>query len=238
MRKTLALPSIFALCLLGGCSSKELATSKAELKACREKQRSMKQEAASCRQELNSQQQRWNNVQESLIAAVPPEVADVQEAIIQNIPQNIPAPVKAELQEDLDKYFVTVAREFQHLQRKNEELLQELRGTGRQVARTQKQVEEVKTVADKIEAGVQAVGQCNEQNEAIQERNRQLSARVERTIATLLTFDREQINCKGCKDRIILLPKGKERILKFHSAVVSDLSSLQASLADGAPPAP
>jgi len=225
---------ILAIGLIAGCSTEELDTAKADLQTCRERQQSLKQEADSCRQELASQKQRWDSIQESLASVVPPDVTESQQIIIQKIPES----AREDVQKELDKYFVAVAREIQHLQRKNDELLLELRSTGRQVAKTDRRVGEVKEVADKIEAGVQAVGQCAEQRDQIQERNRQLSSRVEQTIATILTFDREQVNCRGCEAQIKMFAKGKERILKFHSGLVSDLTSFQTSLAEEAATAP
>lgn len=219
---------------LGCTSGKEVDAVKSELKACTEKQQSLKQEASSCRGELASLKQRWDNIQNSLASVVPPDVIESQRGII----GKISGPEREEVQKELDKYFVAVAREIQQLQRTNEELVQELRKTGHQVAGTRKQVEEVKTVADKIEQGVQAVGQCAEQRNQIQERNRQLSSKVEQAIATILAFDREQINCKGCEGRIIMFAKGKERILKFHSGLVSDLTTFQTSLSDETPSVP
>lgn len=223
-----------SLLVLGCSSGEDLDVVKADLKTCEERQQSLKQEADSCRQDLVVQKQRWDDIQAILIAEVPPDVIESRDIVIQKIPE----PVREEVQKELDKYFVAVSRELQHLQRKNDELLQELRSTGRQVTRTRKQVEEVRTVADKIEEGVQAVGQCAEQRNQVEERNRQLSSKVEQTISMILAFDREQINCKGCEDRIKMFAKGKERILKFHSSLVSDLASFQTSLADEAPAAP
>lgn len=225
---------VLALGLAAGCSSEELDAAKAELKTCQEKQQSLKQEADLCRQELVGQKQRWDNIQATLASVVPPNVTESQKVIIEKIPEA----AREDVQKELDKYFVAVAREIQHLQRKNDELLQEVRSTGGQVASTRKRVDEVKTVADKIEAGVQAVGQCAEQRDQFQERNRQLASKVEQTVATILSFDREQVNCKGCDAQIKMFAKGKERILKFHSSLVSDLTSFQTTLAEEAPAAP
>jgi hypothetical protein len=231
-----SLAPILMLVLLSGCSSKELALKHAELTACQDKEQSARQEASSCRQDLAAQQRRWENVQETLLASMPQEVVEIQSEVLENIPE----PVKVEVQADLDRYFVAVAREFQHLKRQNEELVQQARSTRRVVTRTQEKVDKVQETAAKIEEGVQAVGQCAQERAAAQARDQQLSEQMESTIGAVAAFDRRTISCKDCNIQTVWgWKKKRSDILSFHDELVKTLSSLQTALAgDGAPSEP
>lgn len=235
MKLESSLAPILMLVLLSGCTSKELALKQADLAECQEKVQSTIQEASSCRRELTTQRERWENVQETLLTSMPSNVVEIQSEVL----DKIPAPVKETVQADLDRYFVAVAREFQHLKRQNEELVQQARSTRRVVTRTQEKVDKVQETAAKIEEGVQAVGECAQERAAAQARDRELSRKMEEAIRSIAAFNDQQVSCKDCNIRWMGWKKKRSEILGFHNDLVETLSSLQTSLAgEGAPSEP
>lgn len=220
--------------LLFGCSSGELAKVRGKLKTCEEHRASLQQEANSYRQESERQKQSCGAIQEALKEAVPPPVEDARVEFLAKLPQT----VRIEVQFQLDKYFATVARNFKQIQDRNNEILQELKQAQHGISKTSGQVDKVVTSTSKLEEGLDAVRKGNEDVQKLREQQRaqqqQAAAEIQKAIASIIDFDRSRFNCRECKEKLRIMDKNRNEILKFHSKLVEQLTLLQAPAAEEA----
>lgn len=148
--------------------------------------------------------------------------------------------MRIEVQFRLEKYFATVARNFKQLQEHNQEVLKELKQARREQSKTSGQVEKVATSASNLEEGLAEVQKGNdearhlrEQQQAQQTRQQQTAAEIQKAIASVIEFDRNRLNCRECKERLRMMDKNREEILRFHSQLVEQMTALQASAEEG-----
>lgn len=218
--------------LLLGCSSSEIEKIRGELKTCEERRASIQQEANSYRQESERQKQSCGAIQAALNASLPPPVEDARKEFLENVPQQ----VQIQVQFQLEKYFATVARNFKQLKEHNEEVLQELKQARRELSKTSGQVEKVATSASNLEEGLAAVQKGNEESrqfreqlQAQQAQQQQTALEIQKAITSVIEFDRNRLNCRECRERLRMMDRNREEILKFHSRLVEHLTSLRAS---------
>jgi len=219
--------------LLLGCSSGELEKVRGKLKTCEEHRASLQQEANSYRQESERQKQTCGAIQAALEASSPPPVEDARKEFLQSVPQT----VRVEVQFQLEKYFATVARNFKQLQEHNQEVLQELKQAQRAISKTSGQVEKVATSASNLEQGLAAVQKGNEEVRQLREnqqaRQQQTATEIQKAITYVIEFDRTRLNCRECKEKLRMMDRNREEILKFHFKLVEHLTSLQAAAEEG-----
>ncbi len=102
-------------------------------------------------------------------------------------------------------------------------------------------MEKVATSASNLEEGLAAVQKGNDeahqlrgQMQARQAQQQQTAAQIQKAITSVIEFDRNRLNCRECKEKLRMMDKNREEILKFHSRLVEHLTSLQASAEEGA----
>jgi chromosome segregation ATPase len=225
------------LLLLLGCSSGELDKVRGELKTCGDRRDSLTREIESCRKENARQKQRWDAIQTVLTAPLPSSVTEARQEFLKSVPEE----VRVELELHLDSYFTAVAREFKELQNRNREILQEMKQAGRErreiskeISKTSGQVEQVATTASKVEEGLAAVQKGAEDTQQLRQRQQQTAAEVQRIVESVIEFDRNRLNCRECREKLRMMNKNREEILKFHYSLVQRLTALQAAPDGGA----
>lgn len=221
-----------AFAILLGCSSGELEKTRGELKTCGDRRDSLAREIESCRKESARLTQRLHGIQAVLAAPVPASVNDAKREFLDSVPEE----VRVELELHLDSYFTAVAREFKELQNRNKEILQEMKQAGRErreiskeISKTSGQVEQVATTASNLEEGLAAVQKGAEDTQQLRQRQQQTAAELQRIVESVIEFDRNRLNCRECRERLRMMGKNREEILKFHSNLVQKLTALQAS---------
>lgn len=222
------------LALLLGCSSGELDKLRGELKACGDRRDSLARDMDACRKESARLKQRLQSIQTVLAAPVPASVNEAKQEFLANVPQE----VRVELELQLDSYFTAVAREFKQLQDRNKEILQEMKSARREISqeisKTSGQVEQVATATSNLEEGLAAVQKGAEEAQQLRQRQQLTAAELQKILESVIEFDRNRLNCRECREKLRMMNKNREEILKFHSDLVRKLTALQASADGGA----
>lgn len=221
--------SLAALALVLGCSSGELEKAQGELKGCGDRRDSLTREIDACRKESARLKQRLDGFQAALAAPLPESVNKAREEFLSTVPEQ----VRVELELHLDSYFTAVAREFKEIQNRNKEILQEMKSARREISqgisKTSGQVEQVATATSNLEEGLAAVQKSTEEAQQLRQRQQQTAAELQRILESVIEFDRNKLNCRNCKDKLRLMDRNREEILKFHSNLVQKMTALQAS---------
>lgn len=227
--KVSVLIGLAAATLLLGCKSGEFEKVRGELKACEARRASLQQEANSYREESERQKQSCQAIQAALEASIPPPVEDARKEFL----ESVPPPVQLQVQFQLEKYFATVARNFKQLKDHNQEVLQELKQARRELAKTSGQVEKVATSASNLEEGLAAVQKGNDEarqlREQLQAQQQKNAAEIQKVIASIIEFDRNRLNCRECRERLRMMDKNREEILRFHSSLIEQMTALKDS---------
>jgi chromosome segregation ATPase len=222
-----------AVALFLGCSSSELEKVQGELKSCGDRRSSLAREIESCRKESARLKERLNGLQTALAEPLPPSVKEAREEFLKSVPEE----VRVELELHLDSYFTAVAREFKDLQNRNKEILLEMKQARREISqeisKTSGQVEEVASNTSDLKEGLASVQKGAEEAQQLRQRQQQTAAEIQKIVSSLVEFDRSRLNCRECKDKLKLMDKNREAILKFHSRLVQELTAIQTA-AEGA----
>jgi hypothetical protein len=210
--------------VLGGCVSKsQFEEVQGKLTACEAERQQAVTAAASCQENAAKEAERWQGLADSMQKEAPAVLSAIQ-AEKQVFLQQLPEAVRTQVDSYLEKFAGDVRKAFAVMREQNLKLETKLAEVGDTAGRTEGK-------ADII------IGRIEERERALLADAERVQKGVADLVSTIGEFDRSKINCKDCKDRLVLNRNEREVITAFHQLLVETLSSLRTGGGESAPAA-
>lgn len=194
-----------------------------QLETCERDKAAAQSTTADYSRQLDSERQRWDNIESNLNRAIPDALKSFEEQRTQ-ILQAIPEESRKAVSKQMDRYFVNVTKQFDAMNLRIDELQAQLQQANSSLVNLKSTTEGVGQKVDEAAGAREA--ELKRERDKLQAELVATQKAVSDMANSIVSFDKERVNCDGCLTEIRFKKDGKEILSAFHADLVKKMNSL------------